>query len=54
MTVSSLYAGRLSQPQRRLVSVFAAIANTFQAIIEVFAEAGAQSSAARSRFPLAD
>ena len=54
MTTTAFDSERLLQPARGLSGAVAAVANAFQAIIEVFAEAEYHSSAARDRFPLAD
>jgi len=47
-------AGYPAHARRGFIHVIAAVTTTVEHVFEVFAEAGQQSSAARSRYPLAD
>jgi len=54
MTSLALHVARAARSRRGLSRVVAAVANAFETIVEVFAEAENRSAAARERFPLAD
>jgi hypothetical protein len=54
MTTLSLHAGPSESPRRGFTRTIAAVAAAVETALGVLAEAEAQSSAARDRFPLAD
>ena len=54
MMTLSLSAGYPAHARRGVMRAIAAVTATVEQVFEVFAEAGHQSSAARSRYPLAD
>jgi hypothetical protein len=54
MTTPSFDAGDPAHARRGVIRALAAVTATVERMFDVFAEAGHQSSAARSRYPLAD
>jgi hypothetical protein len=54
MTTLPLAAGYAAPAWDGFIRILAAVTAAFEGVFEVFAEAEHQSSAARSRYPLAD